>query len=68
MYSWEEEVDQNELIDELKLQALYDLNGAIKLGEWCELPTEAIDHIRAWANPPQRSAVWDSRKSWCGRA
>ena len=65
---WEEKLDQNELIEELKLQALYDAKGAIALGEWCELPTEAIDSIRAWANPPERSAVWDRRNPWCGRA
>jgi hypothetical protein len=54
-------VDQNELIEDLKLQALYDLNGAITLGEWCELPAQIMDDIRAWANPPERSAEWDRR-------
>jgi hypothetical protein len=29
----EDKVDQNELIEKLKLQALYDLNRAIELGE-----------------------------------
>lgn len=55
-------MDQNGLIEELKLQALYDFNGAIALGAWCELPAEALDEIRAWANPPERSAAWDRRE------
>jgi hypothetical protein len=57
-----DKVAQNGLIEELKLQALYDLNGAIQLGEWCELPTKAIDDIRVWANPSEQSAVWDRRR------
>ena len=64
----EERMDQNQLIEELKLQALYDLKGAIKLGEWCELPTEAMDNIRAWAKPPERSTAWDRRNRGCRRA
>jgi hypothetical protein len=56
-------VDHNGLLEELKLQALYDLDRTIKLAEWCELSAKAMDDIRAWANPPERSAIWDHRRS-----